>query len=108
MERILHGVTEAQGATYRLRLRGGLRPRGQRPGGAAARAELGDDALINIEPIMAGEDFSAYLTRAPGAFFGSAPGTKGDPAPPSAVHNRRNALRSGVAVFTRTALDYLA
>ena len=114
MERILRGVTEAHGATFAFDYEEGYDPVVNDPDAvvlvaAAARAELGDDALINIAPIMAGEDFSAYLTRAPGAFF--VVGAGHEDAMPH--HHPRftideAALRAGVAVFARTALDYLA
>jgi amidohydrolase len=76
---------------------------------AAARAELGEDAIMDAEPIMGGEDFSAYLERAPGAFFWVGAGSE-DAVP---HHHPRftvdeSALRPGIAVFARAALDYLS
>jgi amidohydrolase len=113
MERVVRGVTEAHGATYRLDYEEGYAPLiNDRDAAAlvesAARAELGDDAIEHTPPIMGGEDFSAYLEAAPGAFFGVGAGHKG--AMPH--HHPRftideAALRSGIAVFVRTALDYL-
>jgi amidohydrolase len=114
MERIIRGVTEAHGATYTFEYEEGYDPVVNDESAAAlvaaaARAELGDDVLIEVEPIMGGEDFSAYLEKAPGAFFWIGAGHEN--AVPH--HHPRftideAALRSGIAVFVRTALDYLA
>jgi len=114
MERIFRGVTEAHGATFTLDYEEGYGAVVNDPAAAAlveaaARVELGDDALIEVEPIMGGEDFSAYLEKAPGAFFWVGAGH--EEATPH--HHPRftideAALRSGIAVFVRTALDYLA
>ncbi len=58
---------------------------------------------------MGGEDFSAYLERTPGAFF--IVGAGGEDYFPH--HHPRfdwdeSAMRNGIAVFTRVALDYLS
>jgi amidohydrolase len=114
MERIFRGVTEAHGAAFTLDYIEGYGPVVNDPEAAelvaaAARAELGDDALMEVEPIMGGEDFSAYLELAPGAFFWVGAGH--ERAVPH--HHPRfmideAAFRPGIAVFVRTALDYLA
>ncbi len=114
MERIFRGITEAHGATFTLDYQEGYNavvndPAAAELVAAAARAELGDAAMIEVEPIMGGEDFSAYLEKAPGAFFWVGAGHE-DAIP---HHHPRftideAALRSGIAVFVRTALDYLA
>ena len=75
---------------------------------SAIRRELGDDAWFVPEPIMGGEDFSAYLEAAPGAFF--IVGAGGEDRYPH--HHPRfdwdeRAMRNGIAVFVRLALDYL-
>ncbi len=114
LERIFRGVTEAHGASFTLDYEDGYGavvndPVAAALVAAAARAELGDAAMIEVEPIMGGEDFSAYLEKAPGAFFWVGAGHE-DAIP---HHHPRfaideSALRSGIAVFVRTALDYLA
>jgi metal-dependent amidase/aminoacylase/carboxypeptidase family protein len=76
---------------------------------AAAREELGEEVIMDAEPIMGGEDFSAYLERAPGAFFWVGAGH--EEAIPH--HHPRfvvdeAALGTGITVFVRTALDYLS
>ena len=73
------------------------------------REELGEDAFFVPEPIMGGEDFSAYLQATPGAFF--IVGAGGDGNFPH--HHPRfdwdeGAMRNGIAVFVRLALDYLS
>jgi amidohydrolase len=113
MERIFRGVTEAHGGTFTLDYEEGYAAVVNDPAAAAlvaaaVRAELGENALIEVEPIMGGEDFSAYLEKAPGAFFWVGAGHE-DAVP---HHHPRftideAALRSGIAVFVRTALDYL-
>ena len=114
LERVFRGVTEAHGATYTFDYEEGYAAVINDEAAAAtvlaaARAELGDDAIMDTEPIMGGEDFSAYLAKAPGAFFWVGAGSE-DAVP---HHHPRftideAAFRSGIAVFVRTALDYLA
>jgi amidohydrolase len=113
IDRIARGITEAHGATYRFDYEEGYAALHNDPAAAAiveaaARAELGDEAIRPTPPIMGGEDFSAYLERAPGAFFVVGAGDK-DWAP---HHHPRftideAAIRPGIAVFVRAALDYL-
>jgi amidohydrolase len=114
LERVLRGVTEAHGAVFTLSYEEGYAAvindeQATEIVLTAARSELGNDAIMDAEPIMGGEDFSAYLAKAPGAFFWV--GAGGEEAVPH--HHPRftideTALRSGIAVFVRTALDYLA
>jgi amidohydrolase len=113
MERIFRGVTEAHGATYTLDYVEGYAPVINDADAAAlveaaARAELGDDAIMEVAPIMGGEDFSAYLTAATGAFFWIGAGREdGFPHHHPRFVIDESAFRSGIAVFVRTALDYL-
>jgi amidohydrolase len=113
MQRVFRGVTEAHGATFTLDYVEGYAAliNDETAAGlveAAARAELGDEVIMEAEPIMGGEDFSAYLEKAPGAFFWVGAGHE-DAVP---HHHPRftideAAFRPGIAVFVRTALDYL-
>ncbi len=113
MERIFRGVTEAHGATYTLEYTEGYAAVVNDADAAelvqaAAREEFGEDVIMEAEPIMGGEDFSAYLAKAPGAFFWVGAGHE-DAIPhhhPRFVVDEA-ALRPGIAVFVRTALDYL-
>ncbi|HST24413.1 MAG TPA: amidohydrolase [Gaiellaceae bacterium] len=114
MERVFAGVTAAHGASFSFDFTDGYAAVVNDAAAAelveaAARAELGEDAIMEAEPIMGGEDFSAYLEKAPGAFFWIGAGHDG--AIPH--HHPRftideSAFRTGIAVFARTALDYLA
>jgi amidohydrolase len=114
MQRVFRGVTEAHGATFTLDYAEGYAAliNDEAAAGlveAAARAELGDEVIMEAEPIMGGEDFSAYLEKAPGAFFWVGAGH--EEAVPH--HHPRftideAAFRPGIAVFVRTALDYLS
>jgi amidohydrolase len=114
MERVLRGVTEAHGAGYSFEYVEGYDPVINDPDAAelvraAVLDELGEGMLVDQPPIMGGDDFSAYLSCAPGVFFIVGAGRKG--AIPH--HHPRftideSAFRSGIAVFVRTALDYLA
>lgn len=76
---------------------------------AAVVAELGQGVLVDYPPIMAGDDFSAYLSGAPGVFFIVGVGQKG-----AAPHHHprftvdESAFRNGIAVFLRAAVGYLA
>lgn len=73
MERIIKGVCDAHGATYEFVVERGYRPVINDPA-IAARLErvvertFGADVLIPTRPTMGGEDFSAYLQKAPGVF----------------------------------------
>jgi amidohydrolase len=116
MERVIAGLTSAHRATYQFGFEVGYDPVVNDRGAAAAvqRAivqELGESALVEFPPVMGGEDFSAYCAVAPAAFFwvGSGNDELGTAFP---HHHPRfdideAALRDGIAVFVRTALDAL-
>jgi amidohydrolase len=113
MERFARGIAEAHGCTSTFTYEEGYDSVVNDEGAsalveAAVREELGDDAFFVPPPIMGGEDFSAYLRTAPGAFFIVGAGGK-DRYP---HHHPRfdwdeSAMRNGIAVFTRLALNYL-
>ncbi|MBM4187513.1 MAG: amidohydrolase [Gemmatimonadetes bacterium] len=74
MERIVKGITEAHGAEYEFAWQDGYRPVINDAGvtarvAAVARTLFGDERVVTLEPTMGGEDFSAYLEKAPGTFF---------------------------------------
>jgi amidohydrolase len=74
IDRTAQGVVEAHGASYRFHLDRGYGPVVNDPAAAAlvARAveeTLGADALIEMAPIMGGDDFSAYQLQVPGCYF---------------------------------------
>jgi amidohydrolase len=57
---------------------------------------------------MGGEDFSAYLNVTPGAFFiVGAGGEENYPHHHPRFDWDESAMRNGIAVFVRLALDYL-
>jgi amidohydrolase len=75
---------------------------------ARVRANVPQERLVEIEPVMGGEDFSAYQQVVPGCFFIVGAGGKG--AVPH--HHPRftideDALPVTIAVFVQTALDFL-
>jgi amidohydrolase len=116
MERVTRGVAAAHGAECSFDYLQGYDPVVNDAEVAAlvegaARAELGDDAIASIPPIMGGEDFSAYLTVAPGAFF--VVGAQNDDLGANRPHHHLRftvdeaAFANGVRVFVRTALDVL-
>jgi metal-dependent amidase/aminoacylase/carboxypeptidase family protein len=114
MERFASRIAEAHGATATLDYQEGYAPvvndeEACRLVEAAVREELGDDAFYVPEPIMGGEDFSAYLQSTPGAFFiVGAGGPDNYPHHHPRFDSDENALRNRIAVFLRVALDYLA
>lgn len=78
----------------------------------AAVEELGPDALVGFRGSMGGEDFSEYQQKVPGVFVFLGCAKPGDaPAPPQhSCHYDPNesALRNGVALASRFAVNYLA
>ncbi|GMA16462.1 amidohydrolase [Deinococcus metallilatus] len=75
MERLLRGITDAYGASYTLDYRQGYRALHNDPATTGLLREVVRDTLgsevtlLEGKPNMGGEDFSAYLTKAPGTFI---------------------------------------
>ena len=113
MERVLRGVTEAHGASYAFEYVEGYDSvvnddEAAALVRAAAVAEFGEDVIVDQPPIMGGEDFSSYLSKAPGVFFVVGAGKAGGiPHHHPRFTIDESAFRQGIAVFVRTALDYL-
>jgi amidohydrolase len=109
MARVLDGVTAAHGATYELDYLDGYACVVNDPKLAAmVREAAGSDRLVETEPIMAGEDFSAYLQAAPGCFFFVGAGHEGafpHHHPRFTIDER--ALPVGIETLVRTALRIL-
>lgn len=112
MERLTDGVTRAYGATYRLQYEFGYRATVNDADTTevlreVVRDTLGSEALIEATPTMGGEDFSAYLTKAPGSFFFI--GSRNDEAGINAPHHHpqfaidERALGHGVQVLVAAA-----
>jgi amidohydrolase len=116
MERILAGITEAHAAGYRFEYVEGYLPvdnddaLAARVRAAAERA-LGADALAEIQPIMGGDDFSAYQQAAPGVYF--MVGARSEEAGATFPHHHprftidERAIENAIAVFVETARDLL-
>lgn len=117
MTRIINGITDAHGATYTLEIGRGYRPIVNDDAlvsrlSEVVRTVFGDEALVPMRPLMVGEDFSAYLQRAPGvfAFIGAGNVETGIAHP---HHHPRfdideRALDIGLRYLTAAALDLLA
>ena len=74
MEQIVKGITEAHGASYLLTYNDGADPvindeEVSRVIEETVRELWGTQALTQMKPNMGGEDFSAFLKKAPGTFF---------------------------------------
>lgn len=116
IERVLRGVTEAHGAGYDYTFTEGYAAVVNDADAAAlvaeaARREIGGEHVVEVAPIMGGEDFSAYLATVPGVFFFV--GAQSVEAGPVPHHSPRfvideSALRTGIGVLARTALDALS
>jgi len=116
MERVIAGVASAHRAGYRFDYEVGYDPVvNDREASSAVQsaivAELGEEALVDVHPVMGGEDFSAYGTVAPAVFFWVGTGNEELGTMFPHHHPRFDideaALRDGIAVFARTALDAL-
>ncbi|MBX5436084.1 MAG: amidohydrolase [Alicyclobacillaceae bacterium] len=117
MERIVKGITEAHGGSFRFDYRRGYRPVVNEPElterlRAIWAQAFGADRVVEVEPSMGGEDFSAYQQKAPGTFFyvGARNEAKGIAHP---HHHPRftvdeDALAVGVKAFVSAALELLA
>ena len=108
MERLIQGVTQGFGATYQFEYEFGYRATVNDPEVTevmreVVRETLGSQALIEAQQTMGGEDFSAYLSQAPGAFFFI--GARNEAAGISAPHHHpqfaidEEALSHGVKVL---------
>ncbi len=115
MERIARGIAEAHGATAAFSYEEGYRPIVNDPAVSAQVQALvaeacGAGALVPMRPVMVGEDFSAFLQRAPGTFvfIGAARAIDG------AVHPHHHpkfdvderAFETGVRLFVAAALRF--
>jgi amidohydrolase len=74
VERVVAGVCQAHRATCRLEFEPGNPPTVNDPAlalssAAALRSALDPEAVIEIEPIMAAEDFALFAERVPGFYF---------------------------------------
>ncbi|UOF90983.1 M20 family metallopeptidase [Fodinisporobacter ferrooxydans] len=117
MERVVKGITEAHGATYKFRYEYGYFPVINNDEVTRVIEETvlevyGDDAIDLQKPKMGAEDFSAFLRKAPGCYFviGAGNQEKGIVYP---HHHPRftideDALEYGVKIFVNAALKFLS
>lgn len=117
MERIIKGVTEAHGATYEFTYERGYRPvindaDVTREMGEIVEAVCGPDVLVTLRPTMGGEDFSAFLQKAPGSFFFIGAGNVEQGIVHPHHHPRfdidERALDTGVRIFVEAARRFCA
>lgn len=117
MERIIKGVTEAHGATYEFTYERGYRPvindaDVTREMGEIVDAVCGPDVLVTLRPTMGGEDFSAFLQKAPGSFFFIGAGNVEQGIVHPHHHPRfdidERALDTGVRIFVEAARRFCA
>ncbi|GEL04621.1 M20 family metallopeptidase [Rummeliibacillus stabekisii] len=116
MERVIKGITEAHEATYDFKYEFGYRPvindeEVTTVIEETVREVFGEEALDLMKPNMGGEDFSAYMEKAPGCFFyvGAGNEEKGITYP---HHHARftvdeDALEIGVKTFLHAVFKFL-
>lgn len=116
MERIVKGVCEGSGATYEFNYFKGY-PALINPAASiqlvaeAARKAVGKEHVVEMAPIMGGEDFSYYLLERPGAFFFTGAGNPEINAIYPHHHPKfdfdERAMVDAAKVLIQTTIDYL-
>ncbi|WP_377520162.1 M20 family metallopeptidase [Priestia megaterium] len=116
MEQIVKGITDAHGANYNFAYDYGYRPvindsQITKTIEETVKDVLGQEAISMEPPTMGGEDFSAFQTKAPGAFFyvGARNEEKGIIYP---HHHPRfsideDSLKNGVNIFVNATFNLL-
>jgi len=74
LEKVVKGITEGMGATYKLKYIHGYPTTRNDPKMTAyvkkvAGAVLGEENVLSTKPMLGGEDFSYFLRKIPGAMF---------------------------------------
>jgi amidohydrolase len=116
MERVIKGITEAHEATYEFKYEFGYNPVVNDDEVTKVLEEtvlevFGEEGLELMKPNMGGEDFSAFMQKAPGAFFyvGAGNEEKGITYPHH--HSRftidEDALEIGVKMFLHATFKFL-
>jgi amidohydrolase len=116
MEQIVKGVCEGTGASYDLEYQRGYPPLVNHPKetDVVRRAIEGSDrcTLVEMKPIMGGEDFAYYLQEVPGCFFFVGAGNEDKGAIYPHHHPKfdidEDALSIGVEALLATYLQYTA
>jgi amidohydrolase len=108
LERIATGIAAAHGCTAQVTYEEGYLALENSPEVAElVRRNVDPERLREVEPVMGGEDFSAYLQVAPGCFFVvGAGGPEGFPHHHPRFTIDERALPVAHEVFVRTALDF--
>ncbi len=115
IERKVQGICAAAGAEYNIIKKIGYGPVINDPAVTAVVAQagcatLGEDCLLEIKPVMGGEDFSCYQEKIPGAFFfvGIGDTDKGIyPNHHPKFDMNEQALAYGMEVMVRAAINIL-
>jgi amidohydrolase len=116
MERVVAGITSAHGARYDWTYTRGYDPVINDAAAAdvvrsAVRRAVGEQALLEAEPTMGAEDFSAYQAKVPGAFFfiGARDDARGivHPHHHDCFDIDERALDYGTRIFVAAALEFL-
>lgn len=116
MEQIVKGVCEGTGASYNLEYQRGYPPlvNDAAQTDVVRRAIEGSDrcTLVEMKPIMGGEDFAYYLQKVPGCFFFVGAGNEDKGAVYPHHHPKfdidEDALSIGVEALLATYLQYTA
>lgn len=112
MERVIKGITEAHGAAYEFKYEFGYRPVINDNEVTKLMEEvvveaLGTEWVEHIKPNMGGEDFSAFMQKAPGCFFYVAAGNQEKGITYPHHHPRftidEDSLEVGVKMFVNAA-----
>ncbi|SFJ89419.1 MULTISPECIES: M20 family metallopeptidase [unclassified Bacillus (in: firmicutes)] len=116
IEKIVKSITEAYGASYTFTYEYGYRPvvneeTVTRHVETTALQLLGKECVVRLQPTMAGEDFSAFLQKAPGTFFFIGAGNEEKRIIYPHHHPRftidEDALPIGVSVFVSSVLNFM-
>jgi amidohydrolase len=108
IRRTLEGVADAHGARCEFDYVLGYDPVTNDPGLAALVRDVAGERVIEMDPLMAGDDFSAYLRACPGCFFfvgAGGPDAFPHHHPQFAIDER--ALSVGLETLVRVALRFL-
>ena len=117
MERVVKGITEAHEASYEFKYEFGYRPVINDHEVTAVieetvREVLGEEALDMMRPNMGGEDFSAFMEKAPGCYFYVGAGNEEQGITYPHHHERftidEDALEIGVKTFLHATFKFLA
>jgi amidohydrolase len=108
IDEIARGVCAAHGADHALDFQSGYRPVvNEERATRLVREAIGPDELVDIDPIMGGDDFSAFLAKAPGCYAFIGAGGEYPHHHPRFVIDER-ALATGTRLHVDVALRAIA